>query len=339
MNRRKRLIALTLIALSIGLLLWNNARNESFFRHDGYVFGTTYSIRYQAEKEYKDSILLCLKEVDNALSMFNEYSTLSLINRNQSVVIDPDFLTVFTQACQVSDLSNGAFDMTVAPLVNAWGFGFENKADMSPAKVDSLLALVGYKKIRLEDGNIVKDNPDIRLDANAIAKGYACDKVARFLQRKGCTNILVDIGGEVVAHGRNEKGSPWAIGINKPIDDTTGTIQELQDIIHTEDIAMATSGNYRNFYYEGTERRSHTIDPRTGYPVNHNLLSATVVASSCMRADALATACMVLGSQEALTMIEQTDDAACYLIVSGKGNQNKIIKSHKWKKLFPDRSK
>ena len=140
--------------------------------------------------------------------------------------------------------------------------------------------------------------------------------IATVLRANGCDNYLVDIGGEVVAHGINAKGEPWRIGITKPNLNNEGAQEELQEILAVSDICMATSGNYRNFYYDGSVRRSHTIDPRTGYPVQHSLLSATVVSSSCMRADALATACMVLGAEEALDLIQRAGDAACYLIVA-----------------------
>lgn len=329
MNRHRTWLALTMAALCVGLLVWNNDRPQHYYHHSGEVFGTLYNIRYQAHANLSDSIRQCLKQVDDALSMFNQNSDLSRINRNEPVTVSTDFLRVFTEAQSVSDLSGGAFDMTVAPLVNAWGFGFENKAQMTAERVDSLRALIGYRRIHLQGRQIVKDHPAIRLDAGAIAKGFACDKVAEMLRRQGCTNLLVDIGGEVVARGKNSKGELWTIGLTKPIDDPTGTRQELQATLRYDSVCMATSGNYRNFYYEGTERRSHTIDPRTGYPVQHNLLSATVTASSCMRADALATACMVLGAEEAVRMIDQTDDAACCLIV-GENDKQVFVLSKRW---------
>ena len=329
MNKRRTWLALTLAALCVGLLVWNNEQPQRYYHHSGQVFGTLYNIRYQATTDLSDSIQLCLRQVDEALSMFNQESVLSRINRNEPVTPSADFLRVFNEAQAVSEWSGGAFDMTVAPLVNAWGFGFENKALMTTERVDSLLTLTGYRHIRLQDGRIVKDLPDIRLDAGAIAKGFACDKVADMLRRQGCTNLLVEIGGEVVAQGKNSKGQLWGIGLTKPIDDPTGTRQELQATLRFDSVCMATSGNYRNFYYEGSERRSHTIDPRTGYPVQHNLLSATVTASSCMRADALATACMVLGVEDAMRVIDQTEDAACCLIIAVDDKQIPVL-SKRW---------
>lgn len=309
--------ALALIALSVGLLVWNIEDNpKRYHRNEGHVFGTVYAVQYEHTEDLHDTILVCLGEVDSALSMFNPRSAISRINRNEDVVVGSDFETVFLQAQEVSRLSEGAFDLTVAPLVNAWGFGFESRTDHTPAQIDSLRQLVGWRNVELIDHRIVKQRPGILLDASAIAKGYACDKVADRLRRLGITNLLVDIGGEVVAYGKNSKGEPWNIGITKPIDDPTGQKQTLQDRIQTSCLRMATSGNYRNFYYEGNEKRSHTIDPRTGRPVRHSLLSATVTAPTCMEADALATACMVLGDTASLRLINSLPGAACYLIVS-----------------------
>ncbi len=317
MDRKKMITALALIALSVGLLVWNiEDDSRRYYRNEGHVFGTVYNIQDEYTEDLLDTILVCLDEVDNALSMFNPQSTIACINRNEDVEVGSDFETVFLQAQEVSRLSDGAFDLTVAPLVNAWGFGFENRTDRTPEQIDSLRQLVGWRNVELIDHHIVKQQPAIRLDASAIAKGYACDKVADRLRRFGITNLLVDIGGEVVALGKNSKGEPWNIGITKPIDDPTGQKQVLQDKIQTFNLCMATSGNYRNFYYEGTEKRSHTIDPRTGWPVSHSLLSATVTASTCMKADALATTCMVIGDSAAIELINNIPDAACYLIVA-----------------------
>ena len=183
--------------------------------------------------------------------------------------------------------------------------------------------------MRLENHALQKDDERITLDASAIAKGYACDVVADLLRENACENLLVDIGGEVVLQGVNDKGKPWRVGISKPKMDATGMEKELQEVIESSHLCMATSGNYMQYYFVNGERRSHTIDPRTGYPVAHSLLSATVTASTCMRADALATACMVLGEKEALNMIECTPDAACYLIVA-QADSLRIITSSRW---------
>ena len=195
--------------------------------------------------------------------------------------------------------------------------------------MDSIKAFVGYEHIRLNSHHLEKNDNRITLDASAIAKGYACDIVAELLRENGCQNLLVDIGGEVVLQGVNDKGTPWRVGITRPTIDATGAEQELQEVIASSNLCMATSGNYLQYYIVNGERRSHTIDPRSGYPVQHSLLSATVSASTCMRADALATACMVLGEQAALDMINQTTDAACYLIIADSDTL-RIATSERW---------
>jgi thiamine biosynthesis lipoprotein len=185
--------------------------------------------------------------------------------------------------------------------------------------------------VTLIKNKLIKKDSRTTLDASAIAKGYGCDEVANMLRQHACENLLVEIGGEVVVQGVNEKGQPWRVGISKPKSDASGIENTIQEIITSTDLCMATSGNYLQYYYVGKERRSHTIDPRTGYPVEHSLLSATVTANTCMRADALATACMVLGEKLALEMIEQTNDAACYLITA-KNDSLHVSCSSRWPK-------
>ena len=319
------------------LLLLPNEPTKQYYHHQGNIFGTYYNIRYEGTEDMHDAIKQRLQDFDHSLSMFNPNSVITKINRNEAVTTDSLFDAMYTEAHLISQLSHGAFDITVRPLVNAWGFGNKSQAHASSPphliasspNIDSIKAFVGYDKVRLENHSLLKDDERITLDASAIAKGYACDVVADLLRMKGCTNLLVDIGGEVVLQGVNDKGKPWRVGISKPKKDASGMENELQEIIESSNLCMATSGNYLQYYYVDGERRSHTIDPRTGYPVSHSLLSATVTASSCMRADALATACMVLGQKEALNMIECIPDAACYLIVA-QADSLQIITSSRW---------
>ena len=321
------------IIAAVMLLLLPNSPKAQYYHNQGKIFGTYYNIRYEATEDCHDSVMAALKAVDQSLSMFNSNSVISKINRNDSVVLDSLFITMFNEAQAISQLSNGAFDITVAPLVNAWGFGTKSQEPRTKNQdihLDSIKALVGYHKVHLDHHCLQKDDGRITLDASAIAKGYACDVVANALRRQGCENLLVDIGGEVVLEGVNNKGQPGRVGISKPKIDATGMEKELQEVIASTNLCMATSGNYLQYYIVGDERRSHTIDPRTGYPVEHSLLSATVIASSCMRADALATACMVLGEKEALNMIECTPDAACYLIIA-QADSLRVVTSSRWK--------
>lgn len=330
---KKRAIAVAVCLIpAVVLLLVVPMRRQTtkYFADHGKVFGTFYNVQYEANGNLQSDILSAFERFDNSLSMFNPNSVISHINHNQDTITDLYFEQMWQEATRVYTESEGAFDITVALLVNLWGFGFKNREQVTQAKIDSLLPLVGFEKVGLSDHHVRKADPRIMLDASAVAKGQACDMIAALLEEKGCKNYLVDIGGEVVAKGVNKQGKPWRIGITKPQDDPTGQAQEVENVLQTSDICMATSGNYRNFYYEGGQRRSHTIDPRTGRPVQHNLLSATVVASSCMRADALATACMVLGESDAIKMINTHSDAECYLIVA-QGDSTIVLKSDGWK--------
>lgn len=318
MNRRYlKPTSAVLFLIIAAVFLWfypDHDKTGNYYTNKGQVFGTYYTIRYQAEQDLEDEIVARLNAFDGTMSMFNDTSIVSHINRNEDVVLNKDFLDMYATAERVSALTDGAFDITVAPLVNAWGFGFRQREQVNAQVIDSLLETVGYEKISVFDNHLWKSDERTMLDASAIAKGQGCDVVAALLEDKGCRNYLVDIGGEVVCCGVNEKDEMWRIGISKPIDDPSGEQAEIQEIVSAPALCMATSGNYRQFYYDNGIRRSHTIDPRTGYPVAHSLLSATVIAHSCMEADALATACMVLGTDSALQLIDNLRDTECYLI-------------------------
>lgn len=329
------------MAIIAVLLLMPNKPKATYHTNQGQVFGTYYAIQYESVSDLHDSIRTLFAAFDGSMSMFNPQSTLSRINRGTDSVADEYFVQMYRTAEDVHLLSDRAFDITVAPLVNLWGFGLKNRTHVEQAQVDSLLPFVGMEHVSLVplgDGQhfvLRKSDAAVQVDGGAIAKGQSCDIVAALLQRNGCANYLVDIGGEVVAKGHNPQDQPWRIGITRPIDDASGNVNEVQAVLQTTDIALATSGNYRNFYYDGEQKRSHTIDPRTGYPVQHSLLSATVRSNSCMRADALATACMVLGEEAALAMIEADTVSACYLIVAvspaeGDTAATRTVQSSRW---------
>ena len=332
MQKNKWFALAFVIIAALVLLLFPSEPKMRYYHHEGKIFGTYYNIRYEGSMDLHNQIQERLASFDASLSMFNQESVIARINRNEEVCTDSLFERMYHEAQLVSRMSDGAFDITVAPLVNLWGFGLKHghAGDVSQAMVDSVKAYVGYEKVELVDHRLQKDDARITLDASAIAKGYGTDVVANVLREAGCENYLVEIGGEVVLKGVNDKGEAWRVGISRPKMDANGMDEGLQHIIQSSDLCLATSGNYLQYYYHDGQRRSHTIDPRTGYPVQHGLLSATVVASSCMRADALATACMVLGEADALTMIEQTDDATCYLIIAS-GDSLRISVSNNWK--------
>lgn len=307
---------LLLVAGSIYVI----TREAPYKSASGKIFGTYYNIIYQSNNDLHSDIKRAMNNVDASLSTFNKQSTITAINENKDIEPDATFLKVFTLAQKISQDTEGAFDITVAPLVNAWGFGFKKGIPTDSATIDSLHRSVGYSSVSYANGRIVKENPATMLDCSAIAKGFGCDEVARALEAKGVTNYMVEIGGEIVAKGKNDKGKEWAIGINKPVDDATGEEKGIQDIIRISNGAMATSGNYRNFRYIDGKKVAHTIDPRTGYPANHSLLSATVIAADCATADALATAFMVMGVEKALAYCERNSIDALFIYSDSTNN-------------------
>lgn len=309
-----------LVVLIVGTVLI--LRKQAPYQTDqGIVFGTIYKITYQSEENLRDEIEAELKKVDNSLSPFNKASVITHINENTDLTADSLFTEVFLLAKQISQETHGAFDITVAPLVNAWGFGFKNAAQVDSIMIDSLHQFVGIDKVELIDGKVVKKDPRLMLDCSAIAKGYGVDCVARLLDSKGIRNYMIDIGGELVMKGENPKMETWSIGVNKPIDDSLSVNQEIQAVLKLTNVGLATSGNYRNFYYKGGKKYAHTIDPRTGYPIQHNILSATVVAPDCATADAYATSFMVLGLDSAKQICNAHPELDAYFIyTTDKGN-------------------
>lgn len=316
-------VAIGLVALAMCRTKEAETQVLSYHKLEGTVFHTIYHITYQGERDYHDEIKQLFKEFDGSLSMFNDTSIITRMNNcDTSVVANRYFRHVFTKAMEVSEATGGAFDITVAPLVNLWGFGFKNSDNVSQAAIDSILQFVGYKTVHLdEEGHLHKDDPRTIMDASSIAKGYMSDVVADFLREQGVENYMVEIGGEVALNGVNPKGSRWSIGINKPTDDSTQVNSELQDILYMSEGGVATSGNYRNFYYKDGKKYAHTIDPKTGYPVQHNILSATVLAADCTTADAYATAFMVLGMERSQAILQKHPELMAYFIYTDhKGN-------------------
>lgn len=320
MKKKKLLWQLPFLAfLIIGTVVIVGRQKSAPYQHDeGRIFGTTYHITYQSDDNLKKEIEETLKAVDQEFSMFNPLSTVALINEGKRPTLSDDFLEVYQLAQQVNEESDGAFDITVAPLVNAWGFGFKNQQMPNNHQIDSLRRLVGMEHVSLAGAKgsqyVRFQRPRMMLDFSAIAKGYGTDRVARLLMSHDVANFMVEIGGEVYAKGNSEKRLPWRIGVSKPVDDPDNDAQELETVLNVTNQAMATSGNYRNFYYKGGRKYAHTIDPKTGRPVQHSLLSATVLAPTCAEADAYATSFMVMGLDKARQVLERKKQLKAYFI-------------------------
>lgn len=326
-KQKKRLLwqlpFLTLLVIGT-ILIIRHQQKMPYRKSADFIFGTSYSVIYQCDSDLSQSIKNELMKVDRSLSPFNEHSVITAVNNNQEVVLDNMFQEVFQKAMAISRETDGAFDITVAPLVNAWGFGFKNGTQPDRHQVDSLREIIGYEKLSLVNGKVQKKDPRMMLDCSAIAKGYGTDMVARLLKERGVQNYMVEIGGEIVTKGVNAQRVPWKIGVTKPDDDSLSVGNELQTILNVTDKAMATSGNYRRFYYKGGKRFAHTIDPKTGYPVQHNILSATVLADDCATADAYATSFMVMGMEGAKRVLERHPELMAYLIYDDGHGKNAV---------------
>ncbi len=314
---------LLLILITVILTSCNLNPSKDYVGFGGFAQGTTYSITYESPDSinYKKEIDYLLAEFDSSLSTYNPYSVISKINKNESDKTDEYLRTVFKKADEVYNATNGYFDITVAPLVNAWGFGFKNKENITNAKIDSILEFVGFDLIYIKDSVIIKHDDRVKINMNAIAQGYSVDIVAQFLEERGVNNYLVEIGGEVKAKGVNRKHKVWKIGIDKPFDNNNVPGENLQAIIKLSNKSLATSGNYRKFYIRDGVKYSHTINPKTGYSVNHSLLSVTVIGNDCITADAFATAFLVMGLEKAYDVVMKIPELEAYFVYNDeKGN-------------------
>lgn len=310
-----------LLFLMIGTaLIIRNNRNKmqqsqtEWTTNEGKVFGTTYHITYHSAHDMHDSILAALAQVDSSLSMFNPESQVAKINSNETDVMNPQLKHLLAQSLEISQKTNGAFDVTVAPLVNAWGFGFKNADSVSQTQIDSIMQFVGYDKVHINGDKLEKKDPRTMLDFSAIAKGYGVDQAAEVLERNGITDYMVEIGGEMRLSGKNREMKDWSIGVQNPHKDGTHTESNLQMIVSVSNCGIATSGNYNRYYIKDGQKISHTIDPSTGRPVTHNLLSATVRAKDCATADALATSFMVMGKEKAMHFLKAHKEYSAILI-------------------------
>jgi thiamine biosynthesis lipoprotein len=286
---------------------WCACSNDGvFYLSQGEIFHTTYHIKYRHHTPLSTEIETRLQAFDASLNPFNRQSIISKINRNEPVAVDTFFVAVFNKARDVARQTQGYFDITCAPLINLWGFGFQPSATAPDhAMIDSIRQFAGYRHVWLNGRQIVKDDPRITLNCSAIAKGYSCDVVASLFDSLQIDSYLIEIGGEIRAKGKNPNGVCWKIEIPQPIDDTTGFISSRQEVLEICNKSIATSGNYRNFYLKDGKKYAHTINPLTGYPAESDLLSASVIASDCMTADAYATAFMTMGIEKSCRLAEQ----------------------------------
>ncbi|MBW6490877.1 MAG: FAD:protein FMN transferase [Lentimicrobium sp.] len=322
MTKIRTQFALALVII-ISLSSCRRLTDENEIKIHGMAQGTYYAITFYAadNHNFKSEIDSFFKAFDRSASVYLSESVISRFNNNDPATIaDEAFITVFNKAFEVSEATQGAFDITTMPLTNAWGFGFTDPMKLDSAMVDSLLKLVDYRKISLVDGQLIKANPDIKIDYNAIAQGYSADLIGKMLREKGIDNYLIDVGGEVLASGKKPDRTKWKVGIEKPSKNASDD-RAIDVIVELENKALASSGNYRRYFVKDGIRYSHTINPKTGFPVNHTLLSVSVLANDCMTADAYATAFMVMGLEKAKEFLgSHTGLEAHFIYTNIEGN-------------------
>ncbi|MEN6619487.1 MAG: FAD:protein FMN transferase [Rikenellaceae bacterium] len=316
-------------AIMLLLLIPDGCSKDAGYKTiEGFTQGTTYHIVYSPDiPDSLDRFVTdILNGVDNSLSVYNDSSVISKLNRGESVQMDSLFINVFNKSKEIYQISNGAFDISAAPLFDIWGFGFKDKKHVTQGEIDSILTFVGMDKVKIENGVLVKSDKRLSLNVNAIAQGYTADVIAKEFDKLEIKNYLIEIGGEIFCKGANAKGKEWTIGIDKPIEGNMIKGEELQNILSLSGKGLATSGNYRKFYEEKGEKYSHTIDPKTGYPIRHSLLSATVIAEDAMTADALATFFMVVGLDKAKEYLAANENIDAYLVYA-EGEEFKVYKT------------
>lgn len=307
------------IAALVAVVLCGCSREGEYRTIEGMIWNTAYHITYCSDKELSDSVIAELQKVEESVSVFTPGSVVDRVNASEEMAVDSIFAEVYRSSLRISRESEGYFDPTLAPLIEAYGFAGKEGRIPDAAATDSIISFVGIEKSSLLDGVLRKSDPRLRFNFSAIAKGYGCDAVGAMLRRNGCNDYLVEIGGEIAASGENASGGAWRIQVDKPVFSADSVVHSAQLVIEITDCGVATSGNYRNYRDDGSGRRvGHTFDPHTGAPAVNDMLSATIVAPDCMDADAYATACMAMGFDKACAMVRRLRLKALLINSDGK---------------------
>lgn len=325
-SKRYWAVVIFAVAAVVAVFVMRPAK-KNFHKSEGVIWTTEYHMTYEASVDLTDSIAAVLARVDSSANVYNKSSLVSRLNVNSTNRVDSIFMRMYATALVVNKESQGVYDPTVMPLVNAWGFGYKNGALPTRAQLDSILAFVGLTKTHLESEKLVKSDDRIQFDFSSIAKGLAVDEVGRMFKRNGVTNYMVEIGGEVVAEGHNDKGTPWNISVDLPVADDTSVEHISAMTLSLNKKGIATSGNYRKYKEVDGKKVSHIVNPLTGMSEESSLLSATVVASDCMTADAWATACMAMGTERTQALFEHRTDLAV-MTISADADGNFVVWSN-----------
>ena len=303
----------------------------------GLAQGSYYAITYfdKENRNFQHEIDSIFHAVDMSVNLWVDSSVISKVNRNETVELDSIFIDNFNIAQDAARLSDGYFDPTISPIVAAWGFSNKTGDSLTPQLIDSLLLLVNYNNVRIENGKVVKEDPAMQLDFNAIAQGYTSDLIAAFLESRGIKNYLVDTGGEIMTKGGKPDGQPWIVGIEKPADNKDSE-QVVQTRIAVRDKGVVTSGSTRKYVERDGKRYSHCINPKTGCPVEHHVLSVTVTADNATWADALASICMVMGLEQSQPLIKSMEGVEAYYIFVNEKNELETYATEGFQKLIVD---
>lgn len=304
--KSSNITASLLLALILAGVHMSCSSKDKYVKCEGLIWNTLYHITYRGPETLQDSIMPTLEEVGRSLSVFDKNSLVTKLNANDGVEADSHLTKVYEASMRVHELSEGLFDPTVGPLIDAWGFGLGHVPNSDTLAIDSIRTFVGLRKTHIKGSRIFKHDTRIRFNFSAIAKGYGCDAVGEMFRRNGVEDYMIEIGGELTLSGQSPSGHDWKIAVDAPVEGKNPG-EETALILNLTDVGIATSGNYRNFRNEDNGAKSaHTISPITGRPFISEILSATVIAPSCMEADALATACMAGTPAEARTLISKT---------------------------------
>ncbi len=322
----------------LALIVVSCTPQKNYTKIEGFTQGTTYSITYydSLNRDFSLQIDSILSRIDHSMSIYNDSSIISKINSNQSDSIDDLLKDVIMASFDIYRQTDGAFDITVGPVVRAIGFGRDKTQGIDSAKIRTLLPLIGMSKIRIEGNTLKKDDSKIQIDVNAIAQGYTVDVIGKYFENKGIKNYLIEVGGEITARGKNSKGTDWVVGIDKPVESALPGENIQAKISISNGYGLVTSGNYRKFIEVNGQKYAHTINPKTGFPELNNLLSATVVAPNATKADALATAFMVKGVDWSKYFVVNTNDIDAYLVFSDSlGNYRVWMNEGMKKRIIP----
>ncbi|MDE6695441.1 MAG: FAD:protein FMN transferase [Muribaculaceae bacterium] len=334
-------IIITLFSLVVISSFSGCIKDKTWQKSEGMIWNTIWHATYHGDSADIAAAIDSLKEAEKSLSIFDDRSLICYINKNESGPIDHHLLRVYEMSLKVNKMSKGLFDPTLSPLIEAWGFGENHTPTADTALIANLLPSVGIDKTKVENGMLIKSTPEMAFNFSAIAKGYGVDLAAKALEDKGCHDLMFEIGGEVVCRGHNPEGKKWRILIELPDEEYLKEVFKNEKkptfkdrlVVELNDEALATSGNYRNYHSESGQTYGHTISAKTGRPVKTDILSASVIAPTCMEADALATACMVMGSSDAMVMLLEEDLAGAFILYSGEVLINEKMKEHLAKNL------